>query len=200
MMFSKYEVYTTVQSIYCYKGTDVLKNKLGIKDKKELKSAEEELVAIKQLYLYENPIDGRFSKSHLCAIHHFLFEDIYLFAGQLRREQISKGDTAFYPPQLINRELLRVFHEYHHRDMYYEHRREKQLDNLSYMMTELNIIHPFREGNGRAIRELVRCMALRYGMTLDWSRVGKKTMLNAAVASVDDNMAFRDVIEKCIIE
>ena len=67
-------------------------------------------------------------------------------------------------------------------------------------MSELNIIHPFREGNGRALREFIRCMAMRYDITPDWSKVGKKTMLNAAVASMDDSMAFRNVIEKCITE
>lgn len=79
-MFSKYDVYTTVQSVYCYPDSDVLKNKLNIRDK-----------------------------------------------------------------------------------------------------AELNIIHPFREGNGRAIRELIRCMALQYGLCLNWGNTDRDTLINAAI-------------------
>ena len=97
-MFSKYDVYTTVQSMYCYPDTDVLINKLDIRDKAELKQAEEEFTAVKQMALLQEPIKGRFTKTHLFRIHRFLFEDVYPFAGHIRKEQISKGDTMFYPP------------------------------------------------------------------------------------------------------
>ena len=74
-MFSKYDVYTTVQSMYCYPDTDVLINKLDIHDKAELKQAEEEFTAVKQMALLQEPIKGRFTKTHLFRIHRFLFED-----------------------------------------------------------------------------------------------------------------------------
>ena len=92
-MFSKYDVYTTVQSMYCYPDTDVLINKLDIRDKAELKQAEEEFTAVKQMALLQEPIKGRFTKTHLFRIHRFLFEDVYPFAGHIRKEQISKGNT-----------------------------------------------------------------------------------------------------------
>ena len=62
-MFSKYDVYTTVQSMYCYPDTDVLINKLGIRDKAELKQAEEEFTAVKQMALLQDLIKGRFTTS-----------------------------------------------------------------------------------------------------------------------------------------
>ena len=157
MMFSKYDVYTTVQSLYCYPDSDVLKNKLNIRDRDELKRAEEEITALKQYMLMESPIKGRFSKTQLMNIHRFLFEDIYPFAGFIRREQISKGDTMFYPPHLIGQELDKVFAKLHDK-MLQNTDRTRQIDHLSYIMSELNIIHPFREGNGRSIRELIRCI------------------------------------------
>ena len=80
-MFSKYEAYTTVQSIYCYPDTDVLKNKLNIRNKDDLRNAEEEYVAMKQYTLLNSPLQGKFSKAHLLRIHKYLFEDIYPFAG-----------------------------------------------------------------------------------------------------------------------
>ena len=72
-MFSKYEVYTTVQSVYCYKDSNVLKNKLNIRDKENLKQAEEEITSLKQYILLESPIEGRFTQTHLKKIHRFLF-------------------------------------------------------------------------------------------------------------------------------
>ena len=199
-MFSKYDVYTTVQSLYCYPESDVLKNKLNIRDRDELKQAEEEITALKQYMLMESPINGRFTKTQLMNIHRFLFEDIYPFAGHIRREQISKGDTMFFPPHLIGQELDKVFFKLHSEKMMHEKDRKHQIEHLSYIMSELNIIHPFREGNGRSIRELIRCMALYYGFTLDWSCVDRDTMLDAAVRSVVDDRAFCDVIVKCIVE
>ena len=145
-MFTKYDVYTTVQSMYCYPDTDVLINKLNIHDKAELKQAEEEFTAVKQMALLQEPIKGRFTKTHLFRIHRFLFEDVYPFAGHIRKEQISKGDTMFYPPDLIDRELERVFKTIHSKKLLAEQDKEKQIRNLSQTMAELNIIHPFRDG------------------------------------------------------
>ena len=145
-MFTKYDVYTTVQSMYCYPDTDVLINKLNIHDKAELKQAEEEFTAVKQMALLQEPIKGRFTKTHLFRIHRFLFEDVYPFAGHIRKEQISKGDTMFYLPDLIDRELERVFKNIHSKKLLAEQDKEKQIQNLSQTMAELNIIHPFRDG------------------------------------------------------
>ncbi len=197
-MFSRYEIYTTVQSIYCYQGTDVLRNRLNIRDKEELKKAEEDFAAVKQLALLQKPLKGNFTKNHLMRIHRFLFEDIYAFAGRIRREQISKGETLFYPPDLIGRELNRVFGQIHEKQFLRDKDRINQIRNLSYVMSELNIIHPFREGNGRSIRELVRCMALQYGMIINWGNTSRDELLDAAVESVTDNMAFYELLENCL--
>lgn len=185
-MFSKYDVYTTTQSIYCYPDSNVLKNKLNIRDNKLLKTAEEEITLIKQMELLKNPIKGNFTKAHLISIHKFIFEDIYPFAGKIRREQISKADTLFYPPNLIDRELDKVFAKIKEKNMLRETDEEKIFDNLAYVMAELNIIHPFREGNGRSIREFIRLMAKRMGYNLNWGNVDKEELLEASILSVDD--------------
>ena len=75
---------------------------------------------------------------------------------------------------------------------------QAQLRNLSHVMAELNIIHPFREGNGRSIRELIRCMALEYGLHINWGNTDRETLINAAIAAVDDDMAFCDVLRQCV--
>ena len=197
-MFSKYDVYTTTQSIYCYPDSNVLKNKLNIRDNKLLKTAEEEITLIKQMELLKNPIKGNFSKAHLMNIHKFIFEDIYSFAGKIRKEQISKADTLFYPPNLIDRELDKVFAKIKEKNMIKETDEEKVFDNLAYVMAELNIIHPFREGNGRSIREFIRLMAKRMGYDLNWGNVDKEELLEASILSIDNYKVLIRVLEMCI--
>ena len=194
-MFSKYDVYTTTQSIYCYPDSNVLKNKLNIRDNKLLKTAEEEITLIKQMELLKNPIKGNFSKAHLMNIHKFIFEDIYSFAGKIRQEQISKADTMFYPPNLIDRELDKVFAKIKEKNMLRENDQENVFDNLAYVMAELNIIHPFREGNGRSIREFIRLMAKRMGYDLNWGNADKEELLEASIQSVDDYRVLVDIIK-----
>ena len=197
-MFSKYDVYTTTQSIYCYPDSNVLKNKLNIRENKLLKTAEEEITLIKQMELLKNPIRGNFSKAHLMNIHKFIFEDIYSFAGRIRREQISKADTLFYPPNLIDRELDKVFAKIKEKNMLRETDEEKVFDNLAYVMAELNIIHPFREGNGRSIREFIRLMAKRMGYDLNWGNIDKEELLEASILSVDNYKVLIRVLEMCV--
>ena len=197
-MFSKYDVYTTTQSIYCYPDSNVLINKLNIKENKLLKTAEEEITLIKQMELLKNPIRGNFSKAHLMNIHKFIFEDIYSFAGKIRREQISKADTMFYPPNLIDRELDKVFAKIKEKNMLKETDEEKVFDNLAYVMAELNIIHPFREGNGRSIREFIRLMAKRIGYDLNWGNVDKEELLEASILSVDDYKVLKGILKTCV--
>ena len=196
-MFSKYDVYTTTQSIYCYPDSNILKNKLNIRDNKLLKTAEEEITLIKQMELLKNPIKGNFSKAHLMNIHKFIFEDIYSFAGKIRREQISKADTLFYPPNLIDRELDKVFAKIKEKNMLRETDEEKVFDNLAYVMAELNIIHPFREGNGRTIREFIRLMAKRMRYDLNWGNVDKEELLEASILSIDNYKVLITILETC---
>ena len=198
-MFSRYEVYTEAQSLYCYPDTNILKNKLNIKDFELLKKAEEEITAVKQLELLQNPIRGNFTKTHLLSIHKFIFEDIYPFAGKIRKEQISKADTMFYPPNLIDRELNKVFAQIKGKNMLKEKDEDKIFDNLAYVMAELNIIHPFREGNGRTIREFIRLMAKKSGYDLNWGNATKNEILEASILSVDDYNVLIDVLRKCAL-
>ena len=99
---------------------------------------------------------------------------------------------------MIDQELNRVFNEIHQNALLHEENRQEQLMNLSWVMSELNMIHPFREGNGRSIRELVRCMALEYGLLINWGNTDKEILYNAAIASVTDSRAFYQVLEQCI--
>ena len=197
-MFTKYELYATTESIYCYRGTTVLRNRLDIRENGALKAAEEEITAVKQYQLLLNPIAGRFSKTHLCRIHRFLFEDVYPFAGRLRREQIGKADTLFYPPAMIDRELNKICTYIQKENCFSTLDCDPLVDRLAFTMAELNIIHPFREGNGRAIREFIRTLALHDGYLLNWGLTSRDELLEASIQSVDDYRALIPVLQKCI--
>ena len=77
---------------YCYPGSIVLKNKLNITDVRELSGAEKELTAIRLYELQENPIKGKFDFAHLRAIHKYIFQDLYQWAGKIRTVEIGKGN------------------------------------------------------------------------------------------------------------
>lgn len=196
-MFSKYEVYSTVQSVYCYRDTNVLRNKFGITDFDTLKSIEEEIVSAKLYELMKNPISGRFSKTHFFNIHRFLFGDIYPFAGKIRKEQIWKGNTMFYPPNAIDNELQKIF------KIISDCKKQKPtkvelIDRTAYIMAELNIVHPFREGNGRATREFIRQWLWKFEYNLNWGNVDKDTILEASIKSVDDYRVLIPILNNCI--
>lgn len=195
-MFNKYEVYTTTESIYCYKGTSVLKNKLGITNEAALREAESAVTTVRQYQMLQEPVKGNFTKTHLLNIHKSMFCDIYTFAGKIRREQIAKGSTTFYPPASIDKELNRVFNFIKNNNRFKDFSDNDYFDALAYVMAELNIIHPFREGNGRVIRELIRLMALNHGIKLNWGNVNKNQILEASMDSVDDYKALIPILIK----
>lgn len=97
--FSRYDVYTEIQSLYCYKDSPVLINRYGIHTLEDLKRVEQDIVGARQIQMQLNPVNGKFTSTHLCNIHRFLFGDIYPFAGNFRKETIKKGESlcqAFY--------------------------------------------------------------------------------------------------------
>lgn len=194
-MFSKYDRKVQIQSMYCYPDTEVYKNYFGILDSNELNKLEADLTTIRLSELYLNVKRGRFGAAHLNSIHKYIFQDIYPFAGKIRIEDISKGDTQFCLCQYIDSNLERVLDSL---------KSEKYLSNTSYevfiqriafYMSELNIIHPFREGNGRAIREFVRQLAAKNGYEMNWFKVDSEIILRATILAVDCDRAL---LESCI--
>jgi cell filamentation protein len=193
--FSKYDRNETSQSIYCYPDTDILKNKANIMEAKALAEFEADLTAIRQYMLEDKPIKGKFGITHFKNIHKFIFQDVYFFAGKLRLENISKGNTFFCRSEHIEENLIaqltRLKEENYLRGVNIEVFAKK----AAFYMSELNMIHPFREGNGRVIREFTRCLALESDFDIDWSLIDSKELLNAAIIAVDNIL---EPLEKCI--
>lgn len=199
-MFTKYEQVEIIQSKYNYIDTEVLINNLGIMNEEILKQVESDLTQNRLYELYELPINGRFSMTHLLNIHKHIFQDVYSFAGKIRIEEITKGDTRFHWCHQIKPQLKRVLSELREEKYLLDLNDEAYIRRLAYYMSELNLIHPFREGNGRAIREFIRELALKSNRYIDWQRTDSKKLLIGAIRAVDFDYSLiedciRDVIE-----
>ena len=172
--------------------TDVLKNKLGIWDEDELKKAEASLLAWRSFQLAENPIKGRFDLDHLKAIHKHLFCDVYEWAGELRNIDLAKDNSYFANHMHIVSSARPVF------EKLAEEGHLKGLDaaafsaRAAYYLGEINALHPFREGNGRAQREFINHLAYKNGYFIEWKNINQKDMIQASIESFHqaDNIRF----------
>ncbi len=150
----------------------VLENKLGLTNSADLAREEERISKKKAIELFETGwLDkleaGKFDS--LSKIHKYLFDDIYNFAGEIRKENISKGSFRFAPVMYLNAALEHI-----------DFMPQSNFDEIIAKYIEMNIAHPFREGNGRSTRIwLDLILKKELGMVVDWSKVDKEDYLLA---------------------
>lgn len=150
-----HDKYGVQQDPYCYPGSTVLRNLLNIQDSLALEEAERHLTEIRASEF--DTLPDTFDLSTLQRIHRQLFGDIYAWAGELRSVDISKGDEHFCHQPHVQREAQKLFDKLADASYF------KDLDTDTFVLTmadfynELNVIHPFREGNGWAQRVLSIC-------------------------------------------
>ena len=192
------DLYEARNSIYCYKNSDVLINKLDIKDNKKLEEFERKIVLAKLYELRQNNQIGNFDIEHFVGIHKFLFEDIYPFAGLFRTENIAKGNFSFAEWEYIEDELMKLLNQLKEENYLQNLDKDMFIKRLSYYMAELNVLHPFREGNGRTIREFIRQLAYKNGYVLNLKNINPKEMLQACIRSVVDTTQLENIISECL--
>ena len=150
---------------YCYPGTSVLRNKAGIKDAVELDLYEGELSTLRSIELLEQPINGDFDLGHLCSIHFALFQDIYDWAGEIRSVDISRGNSRFANVRFINSAASTLFKNLARENWL----RKLNVDTLSvrlaFYLSEINALHPFRDGNGRVQRIFISQLCQSAGLS-----------------------------------
>lgn len=184
--------------VYCYTDSDVLMNKLGIRDMEQLQLMEKRLTMLRILELLERPVQGEFDLKHLQAIHRYIFQDIYEWAGKIRTVDIAKGNM-FCNVKFIQSQADEIFEKLKE-EIYLQDLDEKELPiRLAYYFSEINALHPFREGNGRCQREFIRLLALRAGYAINFAKVSREEMQKA---SEDSFLCRYDSMEqlfnKCI--
>jgi cell filamentation protein len=173
-------MYDAIADEYCYAGTTVLKNKLDLRDPDELSAFEAEVSDARADE--ELPV-GTLDYPHFRAIHRHLFQDVYGWAGSARTVQISKDSSMFCYPENIESEANKLFAKLR-QDKFLKGLPSKEFAQKSaHFLAELNAIHAFREGNGRAQLSFFLLLADQAGHPLDFDRFDPDMFLNAMITS-----------------
>lgn len=151
--------------------TGVLRNKPGLRDERMLREFEYEATAVRLQQLAVKPIEGRFDLAHLKAIHGHVFQDVYDWAGQVRTVNLSKGGTAFTQVAFIESAGKKVGEALAAEGFLRGLDNPGFVDRLAHHYRDWNALHPFREGNGRATRELLGQLARGAGFEIDQQRI-----------------------------
>lgn len=184
--------------IYCYPNSDVLKNKIGIQDMEKLQRLERRLTMLRILELVDKPIQGKFDLQHLCLIHRYIFQDVYDWAGEIRKVDIAKG-SMFCNVKFIESQAAEIFKSLKSEDYLQGLNEENTASRLAYYFSEINALHPFREGNGRSQREFIRTLTLHIGYVINFAKVSKEEMLKASKDSfLCDYGKMEQLFKKCI--
>lgn len=172
--------YDAVPDPYCYPGTTVLKNRLGLKSQEALDSFEHDMTALR----FDEPLpEGRLSVSHYRALHRHLFQDVYPWAGRFRTVRISKSGSMFCYPEHVASETKKLFASLKRQHFFYELSVEEFAREAAHFLAELNAIHPFREGNGRTQLVFFTLLAIRAGHSLHLEVLDPEAFLQAMVTS-----------------
>lgn len=189
--FYDYEYDTT----YCYPEANVLKNKLNIKGADSLLEAERSITALRILELKQSFPDGKLDFSYFKHLHFYIFQDIYGWAGKIRTVNISKG-SQFCLCQFIDDQAIELFQKLERENYLVD--AENIAERLSFYLSELNAIHPFREGNGRTQRIFIEILADRAGYEVDFSEVTAEEMIEASYQSFYKNYDSMNAIMRRI--
>ncbi|MGW4521127.1 Fic/DOC family protein [Amycolatopsis sp. NPDC004378] len=165
---------------YLIPGTDCLANKLDLEDPAELRAAEGEIVAYRDIVLSRETLPGEYNLTHMQAFHRALFGDVYAWAGQIRTVNIHKGRTTFALTPFIEDETSSVLAGLEDDGWMIGLSLERFVERLAYYYGELNACHPFREGNGRTLRAFLRQLSAAAGFRLDWSALDKVSNIAAS--------------------
>ena len=171
----------------------MLENKLGITNSSELAQIEEKISKTKALQLFETGILDTFEVGTfqgLCQIHKYLFEDIYDFAGELRKVNIAKNNFRFAPVMYLEASLLNI-----------DKMPQTTFDEIVEKYVEMNIAHPFQKGNGRSIRIwLDQILKKELGKVIDWSLVDKEEYLTAMKVSPIKDVEIKMLLKAALTD
>ncbi|WP_301149786.1 Fic/DOC family protein [Mycobacterium simiae] len=171
---------------YFIPGTNVLRNRVDAETTEALRDAENDLVEARVIELREAPEilgDRTYDLPYLRAIHRQLFQDVYVWAGDLRTVGIEKGGESFCPPGSIGQPMTHVAAEVHRLDRLRDVPEAELARTVAYLYDYANFAHPFREGNGRSTREFFDLLLSERGAGLDWQKTDLTELHSACHAA-----------------
>ena len=184
----------------CYEGTSCLINKLGIKDGKQLDIIESHITLAKIAILQKNPIRGNFDFEHYKLIHKFIFEDLYDWAGIPRTIDITKKGTSFVKAEKIEEIANACFTRLKRQNYLKNLDINEFIEKIADLYCVTNILHPFREGNGRTQRFFLAQLAFEAGYEIDFASTDADELMIATIHAangVDSYLkeALREIIK-----
>ena len=183
----------------CYEGTTVLINKFGLRDAEALAEVEAAVVPAKAAMWEAKPLCETFDFAHYKAIHRWLFEDLYEWAGEVRTIDLSKKGTMFCPAGEINRVAQAIFSRLKEEKFLVGLEKTEFVLQLTDFYQRTNELHPFREGNGRTQRVFLSQLCRHAGYHLDFSQLDTDLLMIATIqASQGMDMLLRQVLEQGI--
>ncbi|MGD0240873.1 MAG: Fic family protein [Streptosporangiaceae bacterium] len=178
--------------------TGVLYNKLGLGTAAGLEAAEREITHAALILLDESPVSPSYDLPHLREIHKRIFGDSYEWAGQIRTVAIAKG-AVFCLPQYIDSSAAVIFRELRDEDCLRGLLRDAFVGRLAHYLGEVNALHPFREGNGRAQRAFFGQIARDGGFTLAWQHLDPVRNVEASAAIMrGDPEPMREMLDALV--
>ena len=185
--------------VYCYPPHHtVLKNKLGLRDADELDRIERRLVTQRTR---EGIPSGDFDLRHLQKIHHHLFQDIYSWAGEIRTVEISKGQSQFQFRQYIETGMANVHKRIVHQNFLQGLDSDEFAQKAGQIMSDVNFVHPFREGNGRTQLQYLGQLVQRARHQIDLKRIQPAQWMEASqVSNAGDHRLISQAIRSALAE
>lgn len=185
----------------CYEGTTCLINKLDIRDEEELASVEAALTLANIGLLEQAPLEGRFDFAHYRAIHQFLFGELYDWAGEIRTVNLAKKGTQFVPANEIESVGCAIFERLAAANFFCDDGFAAFIQHITEFYCDTNLLHPFREGNGRTQRVFLTQLIRHAGYDIDFSSMDMDELMIAtihAVGGVTDYLEnlFREAVRK----
>lgn len=181
---------------YVYPGTTILKNKLNIKDIKELNIKERGLTASRIEELLKKELPKEFDFEYLKNIHKYIFQDIYEWAGEIRKGDIAKGSSLFCKAVYIESYASDIFRNLKKNNYFHDIENKETLSKkLAETFLDINALHPFREGNGRTQREFIRSLAKSNGYELSFTNISKQEMVELSDLASDSKKLAKKFYE-----
>lgn len=177
--------YSSTPDPYIDSKTGVLKNLLGISSSEELKNAEADITAAIIASLPDEVALGNFDLEHLKNIHWELFSSIYSWTGEIRTVEIAKENTRFANSDAIEQAAKNLFEELHTENLLKGLPRDQYVQRLAHYYSEINVLHPFREGNGRTERVFFSQLVAVAGYRLAWERMDAYENLQVCIAAYE---------------
>ena len=183
-------------------GVQILRNKLGLTNFTAWFNAERQLTAGRQIELIARPelVARTFDAAHWKAIHHQVFQDVYEWAGEFRTVNIGKDGHGFAPEAQLEEYASEILGQVREANMFAGRDRAGVVEGLTYTLQAVNIIHPFREGNGRTQRILTEHIAEHAGYLLDWHRISPDEQNYVMAQAFDGDLEpLHDALERAVL-